>query len=320
VIALVGAYGVWHKPRIPGNAVIQEVLLRPTDAPHDSEQGSWKKYVVDNRIQLETMIDGNRIGDTIWAFVEYRGYMQYASTPLLQYYYTRYVLLKVLMGSLYFLLAVMVLLRGPDTYLARIFSLMMIVLAVFITTSSGGYAALPFGVGYVAQTLFLASYCYAPAVSIHFAIATASRTSWHRRVLMGAYAVATLLWLAAGTMFLLGVVPEFSASWLKYYAIAHEMIRWTFVAGILCSIGLLIRSYLTIERVRMKKALRWILPSVVAGSLPFCLLWLLPQLLGTQPFLGDELAAGFAVVVPIGFAIAIMCYHMVDDDMVAANG
>jgi two-component system sensor histidine kinase ComP len=64
-----------------------------------------------------------------------------------------------------------------------------------------------------------------------------------------------------------------------------------------------------------RKKIEWIFWGLAAGACPFLLLWLLPQVLGLQEVVREEILLAFLILVPVFFAMAVVKYHVFEIDV-----
>ena len=85
-----------------------------------------------------------------------------------------------------------------------------------------------------------------------------------------------------------------------------------------CTAGLvvMIRALRRVRSVTSRRQLRWIVWGTGLGTLPFVVAYALPFALGFTPFRGTELTALLLVLVPLGFASAIVRYRLMDVEVI----
>jgi two-component system NtrC family sensor kinase len=161
----------------------------------------------------------------------------------------------------------------------------------------------------------------APAILVHFSLLfperSAVRSTTHRILLWGCYlpAIALLtvqIYVALGAA---GFVASFPAR------VALDQLELVYLgAYFLLAAAIFLRSYWRTPNGMLRQQLKWVTGGILAGILPFALLYILPFSLGAVPRQWMNLSALSLALIPLCFAYAIGRYRLMDVDIIFKRG
>lgn len=321
---LAGVYAVAERARLPAtlkveNGRIAVVALGRASAGSGLRPGDILYAVQGHKVfspkDVEFVVDGLGIGETAALEIDRNGLRQTVSATLASYYRVRYLVIQLLVGTLFFLLGVYVFVKCPREEAAGVFHWGSVGVALMTLTTWGRYTIRPLGLGHVQHLLFSTANAFVPVAFVHFTLVFPLRKGpGIRRLLPPLYLVAALLSAAMAATFLRATFP-LSIDWFHRHMAVYDLCRWFFSAGVLLAVANLIHSYHTAPEESERRKLRWILLGLTAGSLSYVVLWEVPILLRARPLVAEEWMLLISAIIPITFVIAIVRYHILDIDL-----
>jgi len=161
----------------------------------------------------------------------------------------------------------------------------------------------------------------APAILVHFSLLfperSAVRSTTNRILLwacyLPAFALLTLqIYVALGAA---GFVASFPAR------VALDQLELVYLgAYFLLAAAIFLRSYWRTPNGMLRQQLKWVTGGILAGILPFALLYILPFSLGAVPRQWMNLSALSLALIPLCFAYAIGRYRLMDVDIIFKRG
>lgn len=138
-----------------------------------------------------------------------------------------------------------------------------------------------------------------------------------------------VLALIYGLSFLFGVafivlillsVHRLSTAIFRSYESLFMVFRVYVVALLLLSMVNFIRAYRQASLQESRARIKWVFLGMVLGLMPFICLYELPRVFGFRPPLTEELSAVFFIFIPLGLALAIFRFRLLDVDVVINRG
>lgn len=270
--------------------------------------------------ELEFLCDGLRIGDTVRVGIRRGGAQETIAAVLVPHYSTRYILIQILVGSLFFFLGVYVIVRRPGEKAALLFHWNSIAIAAIILTTWGCYAIAPAGAGQMFRILFSAAYALTPAIFLHFCLTFP--VEWRdglRRIVPAMYAAGLLLACALGIAFVAATTPP-SLGRFETFNFLYNICRLFFAIGMFLGLAVLLLSRRRASSTAERKKHSWIFFGLGIATTGYLLLWQIPQLLGIGEFLQEDFIVLISAAGPVTIAIAIVRYRIFDIDLIITRG
>jgi PAS domain S-box-containing protein len=163
-----------------------------------------------------------------------------------------------------------------------------------------------------------------PPLFVHFALVFPDRphaflvSSAGRLVLPLLYAPAGLLGIAR-VMAVLRSRAE--ATWLTTVMHALDRLELLYLgAGLVGGLGVMLYALRRVRSVTARRQLRWIVWGTTLGALPFVVAYVVPFVLGRDPWPRIELLALPLGLVPLAFASAVVRYRLMDVEVIIKRG
>jgi signal transduction histidine kinase len=270
--------------------------------------------------EVEHLTDHLRIGDELHLEVTQAGVNRIVQIPLVKDYGTRYLIIQVLVGGLYFFLGMLALVRRPDDKAAHCFHWLSVSVGVMIMSTWASYVIRPWGIGYVVQILDLLANAAIPVLFVAFSFIF-PREKAHG----GGMIVIPVFLIAVGFLFwmVLTYVQALNPPAITEFArflLAFKTFRWFFSACLVFGVVNLLHSYFAAGEEVERRKLRWVILGLGLGPLGFILLWAIPYIVIDRPLIAPEAVLLISAIAPITFTISIVRYQVMDIDLLFNRG
>ena len=329
VMGVLGTYRVALRAGLPakltmdrGRVIVREIgdqaagtTLRPGDTIR-SVNGQAVAILED----VEFLIDHLWIGDITSLEVERAGSVLTTSVPLVRFYNTRYLIIQCLVGSLYFFLGILVLIKKPGDRAAPVFHWASVAVGIMVMTTWSSHIIKPLGLGHAIQVLDLAANAAIPALFVHLSfVFPRYKVTAVRKLIPILYAISAGLLVWSGIMFLRATFPPSLVGYHRFLTVFH-LLRWFFSACIIFGVVNLLHSYFTAIEELERRKLRWVVLGLGVGPLGFIFLWAIPYIILSRALVAADIIVLISAVVPVTFAISIVRYHVLDIDLIFNRG
>ena len=266
--------------------------------------------------EVEHLTDHLRIGDELRVELVRAGIDRNIRVPLVQDYGTRYLVIQILTGGLYFFLGILALLRRPEDIAAFCFHWLSVSVGVMIMSTWASYAIQPLGVGYMVQILDLLANAAIPVLFVAFSfVFPRDKANRGGKLVIPVFLISIgfLFWMVLTYVQALNppVIAEFTR-----FLLAFNTFRWFFSACLIFGIVNLLHSYFTAEEEAERRKLRWVILGLGLGPLGFVLLWAIPYIVINRPLIAPEVVLLISAIAPITFTISIVRYQVMDIDLI----
>ncbi|RJP70978.1 MAG: hypothetical protein C4539_05525 [Ignavibacteriales bacterium] len=324
LVCLSGIYHIYLKADLPFSIyesdshlfIDKQIFNSPLN--HDDRIVSIDNYKFVSREHIEIYLDGKNIGDMVKISVERYNRQFDFFVNLIPFYTTFYLLIVLLVGVLFFLIAVIVLYKAENLQQAYTFHNVVICTAAIIMTTWGNHQVKPEWLGHLTRYVFHAAYTFAPALFLHFTLVFPTNR------LRSIYIIPFYLLSLALTIILSIVfIPLSNINDISYSLVYIRYFNYTrifVVISVLLAILIFILTYRKLRSDIDKKKLKWVLLGFIAGPVSFIVLWVIPQAITTNGLIPEEFILILMSAIPVTFGIAIVKYHLYDIDLIINRG
>lgn len=266
--------------------------------------------------QLEFILDSKKIGDKISLATAY-GEMHFQNEIALVKYYKdiSFVLISILIGITFLLSGLFVILKKPNDPYAKILFWILLLFGLAALTSPGKYYTgidIPSLVTRVSHSI---SYIIGVAVFLHFSFVFPKRKIQSSLLLVLIYSFLSFFAIVVAVIQFVSIISydaelinlcEFL--WMLFYPVLAISI-----------IGGSYNYYSSFRKLRSKQdknKIQWILWGIIAGVLPYLILFVIPTLLKLSIIIPEQYAMLPMILIPISFAIAVFKYHIFDIEII----
>jgi len=295
------------------NIIIKELMRDSTLSLSGRKVIRIDGFELSSPEEVETYLDGFKKGDKVNLIFSDQSQIR---VKLVNYYSMPYNLLALFIGTSFFIIAIIVLIKARLQKPARLFHWACVFTALIIMATWGYYNFQPKIIPMVARTILHFAVSIVPALFIHFTLVFPKEKTSINQKWVG------LLYLLSATIFILLTYNFFSLifnttiSNIKSYVGSYNISRVYLIVCVIAAVVIFIHSYITSPSESDKKKLKWILYGLSFGPLSFILLWTLPIILTNESLLPEEVILVLVSIIPITFGISIVKYHVMDIDQV----
>ncbi len=312
LICLWGLYSGAQRGRLPIGLHQQGEQLVLTESLDGIAAGAVLLAVngreVRNIAELEFYLDRLRRGDEVGLDFRQDDRIIRISRTLQPAYTFRYLAVVVICGSLYMLLAFVVI-GKQQSRAAYVLHWLFIAIAVMYFLPWGPHAVF-------IHYLYLFAYAAVPFLFLYLTfLFPREKSALRTPVLAVAGGVLTLLLLMMAVAY---GRAEYAASAQEYrhFMQIFNVFRFFFSLILLCAVAHFIHSYRTAESEPERRKLRWVLLGILIGPIALVMLWTGPQIILGRGLIPEEFVLLIVSSVPITFAISIVRYHILDIDLI----
>jgi signal transduction histidine kinase len=305
-----------------GNVVVTG--LRSSDSPYQAgiRVGDQLVGLDDRRFgsaaELEFLIDNGKPGDSVALAVRREGELLEFPVLLLRRYDTRFIILHLVVGLLFWGIGCFVYLCKPTYLAARVFGWGTVIIAVSIMLNWPGHPYQTTAVGYLLPAAYCLLYPLVPSYILYFALLfpLPKRALARFSALPAVLFFPSLVLIVSYEANYLPAIHALSPTLFAAYHHIYRLFQGFFILYFFLSIAALIHAYHSAKTREAQKKVQWIFWGITVGGVPFILLWTIPQLLISRPLIPEEITYLFMMAVPFSIAFSIVKYHALDIDLV----
>jgi signal transduction histidine kinase len=268
-------------------------------------------YVLSSPEETETYLDGLNIGNKVKLLLADRRDFE---VELVNYYSLSYLILTWLIGSSFFAIAIIVLIKARAQKPARLFHWVCVFTALIMMMTWGYYNIDPQPLGFILRGILHLSVSIVPALFLHFTLVFPREKKLSSKFWISSlYIISVIIFIILNYNFS-SISTDATISSIKSYVMSYNISRIYLIICIIAAIIVFVQSYKTSPGESDKKKLKWILYGLSIGPLSFILLWTLPIMLTERALVPEEIVIILISVIPITFGISIVKYHVMDVD------
>jgi len=282
-------------PGIPKAGVVRIDGIEIRSEHHLNYALSWKQIGSNTDIVVQTPGGGERR----------------VAARLVPYYAgSAYPLICFLTGMLTVALGFLAFILKPQDSKARLFFWLTLAFAAALLINSEEYGLRPGRwITFPPATVFILSYALAPALLLHFSLSFSPPAYRIPRVLIY---IPGLVFAAVQIGSFLSAHVSRSLRALQFYSDMYLFFRLYMAVFLSAAVVHLFLAYRKSQEEEPRSQIKWILFGLAAGLTPFVFFYQMPRALGLAVRLPEEVSNIFFIALPVGMAIAIIRYRLVD--------
>lgn len=301
-----------------GKVVVREINSKPKQIALQAGDVIRKVNgnAISSPIDIEFILNGLQIRKLVTFEIKRNSVIKSVSIVTVPYYGTAYLIIQLIVGSLFFFVGLLILIKRPREKVAIVFHTAAVLVALLVMTTPGRYSTEFFDQVSILYVFYSIASAFVPALFVHFTfLFPRPRLSKANKLLWPIYILAVLfsLWLSVTYLF---ATLNVSLNWFHRFGKAYDFSRWFFSLSIVFAVGNIVNSYRTAVEESERRKLRWVLLGFVIGPPTVILLWQIPILINSRPIVSEEFTMSILSVVPVTFAISIIRYRLMDIDLI----
>jgi signal transduction histidine kinase len=329
ILALIHLPRIFERPKAPlevsqdgDNIYVDQVL--DTTAAGELRVGdrliSWNNQNIPILQAVDFLTSFGKIGENIEILYERNHQQIITKITLIEYYPSyRYLFIILFVGFVIWMFSFFVLYYGPDNSASRTLHWCFTALSVALLTTTGLVERDDIWV-YVTEIVLFMFYMFTVSgfffFSTIFPLGEKDQMTLRKIIIFipSNILVGFILYYRLSSIYYLSL-DDF-VSYQSIFALFHITL-FIFIGGAIFNF---IYAYRHTRLSEERKQIKWVLWGLITGSLPFLVLYILPQILAnflpdiftTQEPIREEYTHLFFLIIPFAFTVAIIKYHFVD--------
>jgi len=263
---------------------------------------------------IEFVLTQKKVGDWATFTVRRDGNVESRRAQIIPFYSkVPFPLIYLFIGLACYLIGFTVFLLKWKDPKARLLYWLALVFAYPLIVSGGTYILGHGWFSFIPVIIFYFFYPLAPALLFHFSLSFSSRTRRRERLIF------YILSLLFGVFFVAAVLTAALTSSIhvfRIYAAVFQAFRAYMIIMLVPAVLQFIRAYRRASLEEHKAQIKWVFLGLLFGLSPFILIYQLPIVLGLRPLLTEESSSVFFLFIPLGFALSILRFRLLDVEVV----
>jgi signal transduction histidine kinase len=299
-------------------SIYGSVLLRGRPALPPDIRGEDLVRIDDVEIKkakdIEFALIRRNIGDWATVTASRDGQTEIRRRRIIAFYRSAsFPLIYLLVGLFSFLIGFSIFVLKSEDRKARLLYWLALAFAFTFIINGGTYCLRKEWPSCLPAALFYLFYPLAPALLVHFSLAFSPRRRRFPAVLIyGPAAAFTAVFIP---MVLLSALKSSQESF-RFYTSVFSIFRVYIILFLLLAIFLFVYAYRKALLQENKAQIKWIFLGLVLGLGPFIFVYQIPVILKVKSLLTEDLASISFVFIPLGFALSIFKFRLLDVELV----
>lgn len=322
---ILGFYQVFQKAALPvifdhNGLTVENVTTSYSSLMVGDKLISVDAIKLSTQEELEFVLDSKSVNQFVSIKVQRNGHVIKTRENLIRFYSNLYILVQIIVVSVFVSLALFVFTKRKEDDVALIFNWVLLFASLIISTTWGRYTIAPHGLGHLIRCIFNLAYATAAVTFLHFSLIFPSiKYNKILKYMPLLYLIGVLLAVVSSVYFLLAA-KNVSIPLFNIYNNLFTATRLYFMLFVLLGLVNVVYTYTTAKEESEKKKLGWVLLGVTVGPLSLISLWIIPQIITSRGIIDEEYVVLTMLSVPIAFTIAIVKYHILNIDQLFKRG
>lgn len=232
---------------------------------------------------------------------------------LIPFYSAPFPLIYLVIGLFTMVIGISVFFLKPDEARARVYYWASLAFASSIIINTGFCHLREDWLSCIPGIMYYILYPLAPALLLHFPLFFSRRR--YRFEKFAVYFPALILAGMLETLFLLSRIKASIEIHRLYHSI-YLFFRFYLILFVILAISALIIIYRRTILEEGRAQIKWIFYGLFIGLGPFIFLYQLPQVVGLNPLISEELSQVFFALIPLAFAFSIIRFKLMNIELV----
>lgn len=315
---VIGIYLISQKADLPFNTYYKDSIIRINTLSteiystlNDQVIININGYNLCSPEETETYLDGLKVGNTVKLSLANQTQVE---VKLVNYYSIVYILLTWIIGSAFFAIAIIVVIKSRAQKPSRVFHWVCVLTALIIMMTWGIYNYQIKTIGILARVILHLAVSLVPALFLHFTLIFPKEKKIQNKFwIFSLYFISAIIFVILNYSFL-KLVRDVTITNIQSHVLGYNISRIYLIVCVIIAVIIFIYSYRTSPTESDRKKLKWILYGLFVGPLSFIVLWTLPIILTERSLVSEEIVLILISVIPITFGISIVKYHVMDVD------
>jgi signal transduction histidine kinase len=275
-------------------------------------------YEIERLKDVEFVLTQKKVGD--WATFTVRRDRKIESrrAQIIPFYSkVPFPLIYLFIGLACYLIGFSVFLLKWEDRKARLLYWLALVFAYPLIISGGTYILGHGWFSFMPVIIFYFFYPLAPALLFHFSLSFSYGKRHRERLIVYILSLLFGLFFAATV---LTVAMKSSLPVFRIYAAGFQVFRAYMIIILVLAVFHFILAYRRASLEEHKAQIKWIFLGLLFGLSPFILIYQLPTVLNLRPLLAEESSSVFFLFIPLGFALSILRFRLLDVEVVINRG
>jgi signal transduction histidine kinase len=317
-----------EKPKVPAELDSDNVVINSVSDKLKTGMKITGLVFIDHNIEvtkkyeLEYIVDRFEIGEEVELIVKSGLGSKNIKLELIPFYDTFFVIVVIIVGSLFIFPGVYLLLRHYDLKVSRVFHWLMFAVGGMIMFSWGGFNVFSKDIHVILRCFFDVSVNFVPSIFIHLSFLIPHEKWRSRKILLTfLYTLSVIASIYLIYMeFLISDIPV-NLSYIHHYRFIESTLRDMFLmAGLFFVILNFIHSAVSQKEESDRKKLAWIFIGFSVGPMVYAFLYVLPRQLTGSPYIPESFMLLTIGLAPITLFMSIVKYRFLDIGLVIKRG
>jgi len=281
-----------------------------------------QKVAVSKKYELEYIVDRFEIGEEVELIVSSEGTSIRVKVELIPFYDTFFVIVVIIVGSLFIFPGIYLLLRHYDLKVTRVFHWLMFAVGGMIVFSWGGFNVFSNDIHVILRCFFDVSVNFVPSIFIHLSFLI-PHEKWRSRKILLTFLYTLSVIASIYLIYMEFMISDITMifSYIHHYRFVEGTLRDIFLmAGLLFVILNFIHSAISQKEESDRKKLAWIFIGFSIGPMVYAFLYVLPRQLTGSPYIPESFMLLTIGLAPITLFMSIMKYRFLDIGLVIKRG
>ncbi len=275
---------------------------------------------LDSKEEIEMFLDGRNPGEPIKVVVFRDNLFLNKTVELRSFYSIPYLVIASLVGILFFIVAIIVLVKCERENLRNSFHWAFVFTGMIILMTWGNYSILPLKLGVITRIGFHVGYLFAPVFFLKFAFIFPCSIDFKQSRIIRVLSLAAILLVFALSLSFYFFVNSNNLEMMRIYISIFDISSLFIVLVTISAISVFVYTYITTANETDRKKIRWIIIGFILGPFSYLILWVIPFRIWNQSIIPEEVVLLLISFVPITFGISIIKYRLMDVDIIFRRG
>jgi len=272
-------------------------------------------------LTLKKIADTHKAGSQIPITFLKNGKIKVTNLYLTSKYKNHFVALNISIAVMFYLIGIFVYISQPLLTPAKIFSWACIVVGTTLLIFWRNYPYHHQIIEYFLSGFYLLIYSLVPGLILYFSVTYPHKAGFFKNSkypVLKLFSPGFLILILLEIRYFIFIKTDTLNDFI-YYLRVYDIFRMYFIVYLMLAVFFMIKSYREAATANDKKRMQWLLWALIIGLFPFIFLWTIFLAVGINPVFSEFLNYPFMLLIPIGFAISIVKYKVMDIEVIISK-